>query len=78
MEKGPRLTIIRLGLILKRMSLHVLNPSNFACLREEVVEVLCLLEREFTPTIFNISIHILIQEYELEHCGPVRMRWIII
>jgi hypothetical protein len=76
LEKGPRLEIIRLGLILKRMSLHVLDPSNFDSLREEVVEVLCLLERELPPTIFNISMHLLIHlENELEHCGPVRMRW---
>ena len=39
-----KIGIIRLGLILKRMSMHVLDPSNFDNLREEVVEVLCLLE----------------------------------
>ena len=55
LEKGPRLKIIRLGLILKRMILHVLDPLNFDSLREEVVVVICLLEREFPPTIFNIS-----------------------
>ena len=44
LEKGPRLEIIRLGLILKRMSLHVLDPSNLDNLREELVEVLRLLE----------------------------------
>ena len=76
LQKGPRLAIIRLGLILKRMSMHVLDPSNFDNLREEVVEVLCLLEREFAPTIFNISMHLLIHlEHELEHCGPIRTRW---
>lgn len=75
-EKGPRLAIIRLGLILKRMSMHVLDPSKFDNLREEVVEVLCLLECEFAPTMFNISMHLLIRiEHELEHCGPIRTRW---
>jgi hypothetical protein len=44
LEKGPRLEVIRLGLILKRMSLHVLDLSKFDSLREEVVEVLCLYE----------------------------------
>ena len=53
LEKGQRLEIIRLGLILKRMSLHVLDPSNFDNLREEVVEVLCLLEREFASIILD-------------------------
>ena len=76
LEKGPRLEIIRLGLILKRMSMHVLDPSNFDNLKEEVVEVLCLLEREFAPTIFNISMHLLVHlEHELEYCGPIRTRW---
>ena len=76
LEKGPRLEIIRLGLILKRMSLHVLDPSNFDSLREEVVEVLCLLEQEFPPTIFRISMNLLIHlEYELKHCDLVRMTW---
>ena len=45
LEKGPRLAIIRLCLILKRMSLHVLDSSNFDSLRKEAVEVLCLLEK---------------------------------
>ena len=76
LEKGPGLAIIRLGLILKRMSMHVLDPSNFDNLKEEVVEVLCLLEREFAPTIFNISMHLLVHlEHELEYCGPIRNRW---
>ena len=76
LEKGPRLTIIRLDIVLKRMSLYVLDPSNFDSLMEEVVEVLCLLEREFPPTILNISMQLLIHlEYELEHCGLVRTRW---
>jgi hypothetical protein len=76
LANGRRLEIIRLGLILKRMSLHVLHPLNFDSLREEVVEVLCLLEHEFPPTIFNSSMHLLIHlEYELKHCGPVRSRW---
>ena len=54
------------------MRLHVLNPLNFDSLREEVVEVMCLLEREFTPTIFNTSMHLLIHlECELENCDLV-------
>ena len=65
-----------MGLLLKRINLHVLDPSNFDSLREEVVEVLCLLEQEFPPEIFNISMHLLIHlEYELDYCGLVRMRW---
>ena len=76
LEKGPRLKIIRLGLILNNMSLHILDPSNFDSLREEVVEVLCLSEREFPPTIFNIYMHPFIHlENKLENCGLVRMRW---
>ena len=46
LENGQRLEIIRLSLILKRMSLHVLDPSKFDNLREDVVEVLCLLEKK--------------------------------
>jgi hypothetical protein len=76
LAKGQRLEIIRLGLKLKRMNLHLLYPSNFDNLREEVFEVLCLLEQEFTPTIFNISMHLLIHlESELENCGRVRTIW---
>ena len=74
LEKGPILEIIRLGLILKRMSMHVLDPSNFDDLR--VVEVLFLLEQEFASIIFNISMHLLIHiEHEIEHCGLIISRW---
>ena len=73
LEKEPRFAITRLGLMLKRMSLHVLYPSNFDSLREKVVEPLCLLEQEFTPKIFK---HLLMDlQYEIDHCGPVRTRW---
>ena len=76
LAKGPRLVIIRLGLILKIMILHILDCSNFDSLRKESIEVLCLLEKEFPPAIFNISMHLLIHlENELEYCGPVRSRW---
>ena len=58
------------------MSLYVLDPSNFDSLRQEVVELLFLLECEFPPTIFNILMHLSIHlEYEIENCGPVRTRW---
>ena len=56
--------------------MHVLDPSNFDNLRGEVVEVLCLLEREFEPTIFNICMHLLIHlEHELEYCGQIKSIW---
>ena len=58
------------------MSLHVLDPSNFDNLREEVVEVIFLLEREFPPTIFNNSMNILMHlENELENYVLIRMIW---
>jgi hypothetical protein len=77
LEKGPILEIIRLGLIFKRMSLNVLNPSNFYNLRGEAIEVLCLLECELPPTIFNISMHLLTHlELELENYGLIRTRWL--
>lgn len=63
--------IIRLGLLSKIMNLHVLYPSNFHNLWEEVVEVLCLMEWKFLPIIFNISMHL---EYQVEWCGIVRTR----
>ena len=76
LEKGPRLEIIRLSLILKRMSLHVLDFSNFDNLRGEIVEVLSLLKGEFTPVIFNICMHNIIHlDHGIDNCVPIRMRW---
>ena len=56
--------------------MHVLDSSNFDNLRGEVVEILCLFEKEFASTLFNIYMHLLIHiKHELEHCGSLRMRW---
>lgn len=52
----------------------MLDSLSLHNLREEVVEVICLLKLEFPPTNFNICIHLLIHlEYELEHYGLVRI-----
>jgi hypothetical protein len=76
LEKGSGLETIRLGLIMKRMSMHVLDPSKFYNLREEVVEFICLLEQEFSPKIFNIYMHLLINlDRELEDCESIRTIW---
>lgn len=45
-------------------------------LEKEVVDILCLLERYFPPSFFDIMIHLVIHLGREAHiCGPVQYRW---
>ena len=50
--------------------------NNLDTIQEELVTTLCLLEKYFLPTFFDVMVHLtvhLIREVKL--CGPVWYRW---
>ncbi|CAL9020284.1 unnamed protein product [Prunus brigantina] len=44
-------------------------------LEEDVVVTLCLLEKYFPPSFFDIMVHLVVHVAEVRLCGPVYFRW---
>lgn len=76
LKKGPRESIIRLGMAFQRLCSKTIKMSELKELSVYVTETLCMFELWFPPGFFDIMPH-LVQHlvYELEMCGPVHSRW---
>ena len=54
----------------------VIDPNGYKDLYEEVALTMCLLEKEFPPSFFDVMTHLLIHLVEKkDFCGPVYGRW---
>jgi hypothetical protein len=73
---GPRMAVMRMCKLFRRICTKVYNPADFASLQADVAESMALLEMEFPPSFFDIMTHLpyhLVEELDI--CGPVTMRW---
>jgi hypothetical protein len=73
---GPRLAIMRICKVFRRICTKVYNPTEFELLHTDVAESMALLEMEFLPSFFDIMTHLtyhLVEELDL--CGLVAARW---
>jgi hypothetical protein len=76
MAVGPRTAIIRLGRCFTKICAKVIDVREMDNLRLYVVETMCMLERWFPPSFFDISVHLVVHLVdELEVLGPVATRW---
>lgn len=76
LPKGPRVAIFRLCATLNQLCQRVLDERQLERLEKEVPETLCMLERFFPPSFFDIMVHLtihLVQEARIG--GPVHLRW---
>lgn len=76
MQPGPRMAVMRMSKVFRRICTKVYNPADFPSLQADVAESMALLEMEFPPSFFDIMTHHpyhLVQELDL--CGPVSARW---
>jgi hypothetical protein len=54
----------------------VYDPSTYHILKAGVATSLCLLEKVFPPTLFDLMMHLVLHLMdELDICGPVHFRW---
>jgi hypothetical protein len=74
---GPRMAVMRMCKVFRRICAKVYNPADFTSLQLDVAESMALLEMEFPPSFFDIMTHL---SYHLVHkldiCGLVTTRWI--
>ncbi|XP_024198467.1 uncharacterized protein LOC112201787 [Rosa chinensis] len=76
LEKPVRYAIIRFCLFFKAICSKVIDVSKLEKMQADLVVTVCLLEKYFPPSFFDIMIYLtvhLVREVEL--CGPVFFRW---
>ena len=60
LPKGPRNAIYRLCAFFNRICQRVVDREEMVTLEDEVVETMCMLERYFPPSFFDIMVHLTI------------------
>ena len=76
LPKHVRYTISRLCIFFNKLCTKVVDVPKLNEVHNELVVTLCLLEKYFPPSFFDIMLHLtvhLIREVRL--CGPVYFRW---
>ncbi|XP_042415298.1 uncharacterized protein LOC122004486 [Zingiber officinale] len=76
LPKHVRYAIIRLCFFFKDICCKVIDVAKLDKLQSDLVVTLCLLEQYFSPSFFDIMLHLtvhLVREVRL--CGPVYFRW---
>jgi len=76
LPKGPRLAILRMCAFFNRLCQRVIDVEQISKMEAEVVETLCMFERFFPPSFFDIMVHLTVHlGREAKLCGPVHFRW---
>lgn len=76
LPKGPRQVIFRLSSFFNELCQRVIDKRRMEKLEEDIVEIICMLERYFPPSFFDIMVHLPIHlAREARLCGPVQFRW---
>ncbi len=66
------MAIMQLNRVFYRICVKIWNINEIDSLKEDVAIIVCLLEKEFPPTLFDIMIHLLLHVVEeLDVCGIV-------
>ncbi|CAL9011691.1 unnamed protein product [Prunus brigantina] len=75
-EKPARYAITRLCFFFNAICAKTVDVSKLDKLEEDVVVTLCLLEKYFPPSFFDIMVHLVVHLVrEVRLCGPVYFRW---
>jgi hypothetical protein len=71
-----RKAIIRICRVFTRLCTKSVDPSTMPELMEETAVTLCMLEKVFPPSFFDVMSHLPIHlVQQLDICGPVHTRW---
>ncbi|KAI5324033.1 hypothetical protein L3X38_033106 [Prunus dulcis] len=76
LEKPAKYAITRLCVFFNAICAKTVDVSKLDKLEEDVVVTLCLLEKYFPPSLFDIMVHLVVHLFrEVRLCGPVYFRW---
>lgn len=76
LPNGPRIGILRLCAFYNKLCQRVIDREQISIMENEIVETLCIFERFFPPSFFDIMVHLTVHlGREARLCGPVHFRW---
>lgn len=76
MPQPTRYAIIRFCFFFRAISSKEIKVAELEKLQSELVVTLCLLEKYFPPSFFDIMVHLTVHlTREVQMCGPVFFRW---
>ncbi|CAA7017614.1 unnamed protein product [Microthlaspi erraticum] len=76
LPKGPSIAITRLCSFFNHLCQRVVDREQLSIMESEIVETLCMFERFFQPSFFDIMVHLCVHlGREARLCGPVHFRW---
>lgn len=76
MPEPTRNAIIRFCFFFKSICSKEINVEELDKMQEELVVTLCLLEKYFPPSFFDIMVHLTVHlTREVKLCGPICFRW---
>ncbi len=79
MIQEPKVAILRICKIFQLICTKVYDPSTYHVLKVRIITTLCLLEKVFPPSLFDLMTHLVIHLIdELDICGPVHFHWMYI
>lgn len=71
-----RVAIIRLCFFFNSICAMVIDVSELDEMKKDIVATLCLLEKCFSPSFFDIMVHLTVHiVHEVRLCGPIYLRW---
>ena len=69
-------TLFELGTFFKQLCSKTLRVIDLEKLQEQIILILCKLEKIFPPAFFDVMVHLAIHlPYEARLGGPVQYRW---
>ena len=76
LPKHVRYAIMRVCFFFNALCAKVVDFQKLKEIQNEIVITLCLLEKYFPPSFFDIMVHLMVHLVrEVELCGPVFFRW---
>ncbi|XP_010424574.1 PREDICTED: uncharacterized protein LOC104709702 [Camelina sativa] len=76
LPKGPRIAISRICTFFNHLCQRVIDREQLLVMEKDIVETLCMFERFFPPSFFDIMVHLIVHlGREARLGGPVHFRW---
>ncbi|XP_010476476.1 PREDICTED: uncharacterized protein LOC104755719 [Camelina sativa] len=78
LDRNVHLALSGLGAFFRDLCARTLHKSRIQILKQNIIQILCNLEKIFPPSFFDVMEHLPIHlPYEAELGGPVQYRWML-
>ncbi len=78
MIEDNRVAIKQICKLFRFLCTKVYDPNTYRVLKARTITTLCLIEKVFHPSFFDLMMHLVIHLVdELHICGPIHAHWIL-